>query len=124
MTKSHIILGAAACSGLAWRVHDPIGSYTTLFEAARRPLQTVSASELAAKSISLLLVDQINGILIGLILASIIHLVVWVLKKLMTAIWNRMVSLLFRLRISRLFGSPNSQPTEPSTESQAKLASV
>lgn len=88
MIRSHIILGVAACGGLAWRVHDPIGSYTNLFEAVRWLLQTASASELVAKSVSLVLVDQINGILIGLVLASLAHIMISIVKRSVASIWT------------------------------------
>lgn len=88
MIRSHIILGVAACGGLAWRVHDPIGSYTNLFEAVRWLLQTASASELVAKSVSLVLVDQINGILIGLVLASFAHIMISIVKRAVASIWT------------------------------------
>ncbi|MEM9475274.1 MAG: hypothetical protein AAGA71_08265 [Pseudomonadota bacterium] len=85
MIGRHLILGGFATGGLGWRMYDPKGSYATLFDISHWMTELVSGYEVLTRFISLILVDQFNGLMLGIVIGTVLHLALGGLKQLV--IW-------------------------------------
>ena len=81
MVSKHTVLGVTAALALYWRASDPIESYAALFSVTNWLTNIFMDHELLSNSLNMLLLDQFNGILIGLVLASILHIVISTAKN-------------------------------------------
>lgn len=81
-------LGIAACGLYAWRVQDPKGAYAAFYDATDWLTTAVSNLFVAdgavtgflRNTINLVLVDQVEGFLIGIAFVTVIAAVLWPVK--------------------------------------------
>jgi len=81
MITKHTVLGIIAASGLAWRVADPAGSYAHLYKLSTLVTEFVAGSPLVSRVLSLVLLDQFNGVLIGIVFTALIQLFVLLIRR-------------------------------------------
>lgn len=81
-------LGIAACGVYFWRIQDPKGSYSAFFDATDW-LTTTASSLFVADSavtgflrnvINLVLLDQVEGFLIGMVFVTLLAAILWPIK--------------------------------------------
>ena len=89
MKTANTVLGLVAALALCWRIFDPTGSYAFLFDVVSWAADTFTSSGLLINSISMLLLDQLNGILIGLCLTSIVRFICLVVHNSVTFLLRR-----------------------------------
>ncbi len=81
-------LGIAACGIYYWRVQDPKGSYAIFYDATDWLTRNVTSLFVAdgaitnflRNAINLVLVDQVEGFLIGVAFVTLIAAILWPLK--------------------------------------------
>ncbi len=92
-----LLPAALAATGMWWRIQMPLESYATLIElsnvgtsAAMTIVDHFSGWNLSAgmlqSAINLVLVDQFNGLMLGIIVSSFFSLLAWVLMLPLRAI--------------------------------------
>jgi len=82
MIGRHVILGGLAATGLSWRIYDPKGSYAVLYDASHTLTDLVSGYEALTRFISLILVDQFNGLMLGIVVGTLLHMLLGGVKRL------------------------------------------
>jgi len=81
-------LGVVACAVYVWRVQDPKGSYVAFYDATDWLTTAVSSLFVAdgaftgflRNAINLILVDQVDGFLIGIVFVSLLAAILWPFK--------------------------------------------
>ena len=84
MIGRHIILGSMASGALGWRLYDPKGSYAVLYDVSHWLTDLVSGYEILTRFIGLILVDQFNGLMLGILLGLVLHGAMDGLRRLIT----------------------------------------
>ncbi len=74
MLGKHFLLGGLATALLAWRMVDPKGSYATLYDASHYLTDSVAGYEVLTRFISLVLVDQFNGLMLGVAVTAFLYM--------------------------------------------------
>lgn len=82
------VLGVVACAVYVWRVQDPKGSYAAFYDATDWLTTAVSSLFVAdgavtgflRNAINLILVDQVDGFLIGIVFVSLLAAILWPFK--------------------------------------------
>lgn len=74
MLGRHVLLGGLATAGLGWRMVDPKGSYAALYDTSHFLTEFLSGYEVLARFLSLVLVDQFNGLMLGIAVGTLLHL--------------------------------------------------
>ena len=82
MIGRHFILGGLATGGLGWRMFDPKGSYAALYDISHWMTELVSGYEALTRFISLIFVDQFNGLMLGIVIGTVLHMTLGGLKHL------------------------------------------
>lgn len=83
MIGRYFILGGLATGGLGWRMYDPKGSYAALYDISHWMTELVSGYEALTRFISLILVDQFNGLMLGIVIGTLLHMTLGGLKHLL-----------------------------------------
>jgi len=81
MLGKHFLLGALACGLLGWRMADPKGSYAALYDTSHYLTEAVAGHEVLTRLISLVLVDQFNGLMLGIAVTAFFYLGLSVLRQ-------------------------------------------
>ncbi len=74
MLGKHFLLGGLATALLAWRMVDPKGSYAALYDASHYLTESVAGYEVLTRFISLVLVDQFNGLMLGVAVTAFLYM--------------------------------------------------
>ena len=82
MLGKHFLLGSLATATLGWRIWDPKGSYAVLYDASHYLADMVAGYEVLTRFISLVLVDQFNGLMMGVAVTAFFYFLVNVVKQL------------------------------------------
>jgi len=76
-----IAIGGGALGAYAWRVEDPVGSYAVFYDLSNWLTGLVLTGEGATawlrNFISMVLIDQADGFLLGMAFMALISLVLW-----------------------------------------------
>jgi hypothetical protein len=81
MLEKHFLLGGLATGLLGWRMADPKGSYAALYDASHYLTEAVAGQELLTRFISLVLVDQFNGLMLGVAVTAFFYLAMGGLRR-------------------------------------------
>lgn len=73
MLGKHALLGGLATALLAWRMVDPKGSYAALYDASHYMTDAFAGYEVLTRFISLVLVDQFNGLMLGVAVTAFFY---------------------------------------------------
>ena len=82
MLGRQFLLGGAALAALGWRMADPKGSYAALYDTSHYLTDLVAGYDVLARFISLVLVDQFNGLMLGIALSTLLYLCLGGLRSL------------------------------------------
>ena len=74
MLGKHFLLGGLATALLGWRMVDPKGSYAALYDASHYLTDVVAGYEVLTRFISLVLVDQFNGLMMGVAVTAFLYM--------------------------------------------------
>jgi|GEM_PF-3874765 len=87
-------IGVIACLLYIWRVYDPKGSYAAFYDVANGLTGWLVAGDgvMAAlrNVISLILLDQAEGFLLGIVFLSLIQAPVWAVRRGAGWCWRRL----------------------------------
>lgn len=81
MLGKNFLLGALATAILGWRMVDPKGSYATLYDASHYLTDFVAGQEVLTRFISLVLVDQFNGVMLGVAVTAFFYVALGALRR-------------------------------------------
>ena len=81
MLGKHVLLGGLATGLLGWRMADPKGSYAALYDASHYLTEALAGQELLTRFISLVLVDQFNGLMLGIAVTAFLYLCLSVIRQ-------------------------------------------
>lgn len=81
MLGKHFLLGGLACALLGWRMADPKGSYAALYDVSHFLTEAVAGHEVLTRAISLVLVDQFNGLMLGVAATAFIYFALGALRQ-------------------------------------------
>jgi len=70
-------------AALSWRMVDPKGSYAALYDASHYMTEMVAGYDVLARFISIVLVDQFNGLMLGIALTALLYMALGSLKQVM-----------------------------------------
>lgn len=73
MLSRHFLLGGAALALLGWRIWDPKGSYATLYDASHVLTEPIAGYEFLTRFVSIVLVDQFNGLMLGVAVTAFLY---------------------------------------------------
>lgn len=85
MLGRHLLLGGAAIGALGWRMADPKGSYAALYDTSHYLTDALAGYDLISRFVSLVLVDQFNGLMMGIAISTLLYLTLGGLRNL--ALW-------------------------------------
>ena len=74
MLGKHFLLGGLATAVLGWRMYDPKGSYAALYDASHFLTDYIAGYEVLTRFVSLVLVDQFNGLMLGVAVTAFLYL--------------------------------------------------
>ncbi len=74
MLGKHFLLGGLATAILGWRMYDPKGSYAALYDASHYLTDFVAGYEVLTRLVSLVLVDQFNGLMLGVAVTAFLYM--------------------------------------------------
>ena len=81
MLGKNVLIGGIATACLAWRMADPKGSYATLYDISHMLTDTVAGYEMLTRLISLVLVDQFNGLMLGVAVTAFLYMALGGLRR-------------------------------------------
>lgn len=81
MLGKHMVLGGLATALLGWRMLDPKGSYAALYDMSHSLTDAVAGYEVLTRFISIVLVDQFNGLMMGIAVTAFIYVILSVLRR-------------------------------------------
>lgn len=81
MLGKHFLLGGLATALLSWRMADPKGSYAALYDVSHSLTDLVAGQEVLTRFISLVLVDQFNGLMLGVAVTAFFYLILGALRQ-------------------------------------------
>ncbi len=81
MLGKHAVLGGLATALLGWRLADPKGSYAALYDASHYLTDAVAGYEVLARFISLVLVDQFNGLMLGVAVTAFFYVALGAVRR-------------------------------------------
>lgn len=81
MLSRQFLLGGAALAALGWRMADPKGSYAALYDISHYLTEMVAGYDVLARFISIVLVDQFNGLMLGVALMALLYMLVGSVKR-------------------------------------------
>lgn len=81
MLGKHFLLGGLATALLGWRMIDPKGSYAALYDASHYLTDAVAGYEVLTRFISLVLVDQFNGLMLGVAVTAFLYMALGGLRR-------------------------------------------
>ena len=81
MLGKHFLLGGLATALLGWRMIDPKGSYAALYDASHYLTDAVAGYEVLTRLISLVLVDQFNGLMLGVAATAFLYMALSCLRQ-------------------------------------------
>lgn len=84
MLGRHLILGGTAFGALSWRLWDPKGSYAALYDASHAMTDWLAGYEVLSRLVSLILVDQFNGLMMGIAASTLLYLTLGGLRSMIT----------------------------------------
>jgi len=82
MLGRQFLLGGAALAALGWRMVDPKGSYATLYDTSHYLTELLAGYDVIARFVSLVLVDQFNGLMLGVALSTLLYICLGGLRSL------------------------------------------
>ncbi|MEM7717742.1 MAG: hypothetical protein AAF222_00935 [Pseudomonadota bacterium] len=74
MLGKHFLLGGLATALLSWRMIDPKGSYAALYDVSHSVTDSLAGYEILSRFISLILVDQFNGLMLGVAVTAFLYM--------------------------------------------------
>lgn len=74
MLGKHFLLGGMASALLVWRMIDPKGSYAALYDASHHLTDVFAGYEVLTRFISLVMVDQFNGLMLGVAVTAFLYM--------------------------------------------------
>lgn len=74
MLGKNFLIGGLATALLVWRMADPKGSYAALYDVSHSLTEAVAGYELLTRFISLVLVDQFNGLMLGVAVTAFLYM--------------------------------------------------
>jgi len=74
MLGKNVLIGGGATALLIWRMVDPKGSYAALYDASHTLTDAFAGYELVSRFISLVLVDQFNGLMLGVAVTAFLYM--------------------------------------------------
>ena len=80
MLGKHFLLGSLATAILGWRMVDPKGSYAALYDASHYLTDYVAGYEVLTRFISIVLVDQFNGLMLGVAVTAFAYVALSALR--------------------------------------------
>lgn len=95
MLGKNFLIGGAATALLVWRLVDPKGSYAVLYDLSHQAAGYVSGYEVLTRFVSLVLLDQFNGLMLGVAMTALLYMMLSSLRR--AASWPR------RLRAKKQF---------------------
>ena len=81
MLGKHFLLGGLATALLGWRMVDPKGSYAALYDVSHYLTDAVAGYEVLTRLISLVLVDQFNGLMLGVAVTAFFYVALGALRQ-------------------------------------------
>jgi hypothetical protein len=81
MLGKHAILGSVATALLGWRLVDPKGSYAALYDVSHYLTDAIAGYEVLTRFISLVLVDQFNGLMLGIAVTAFIYVALGAVRQ-------------------------------------------
>ncbi|MCB9928530.1 MAG: hypothetical protein H6844_03815 [Alphaproteobacteria bacterium] len=99
------VVGLIACALYAWRVSDPKASYAAFYDASNWLtgwlLDAGGLAGVARNVVNLVLVDQAEGFLLGIVFLSVLQAPLWAARKGGGWCWRRVLRLRNRRRAAR-----------------------
>lgn len=74
MLGKHFLFGGLATALLSWRLIDPKGSYAALYDVSHSLTDGLAGYEVLSRFISLVLVDQFNGLMLGVAVTAFLYM--------------------------------------------------
>ena len=74
MLGKNVLIGGIATALLGWRMADPKGSYAALYDASHMLTDAVAGYEILTRFVSLILVDQFNGVMLGVAVTAFLYM--------------------------------------------------
>ncbi|MEO1538004.1 MAG: hypothetical protein AAFR73_09760 [Pseudomonadota bacterium] len=74
MLGKNFLIGGLATAVLTWRMVDPKGSYAALYDISHGLTESVAGYEVLTRFISLVLVDQFNGLMLGVAVTAFLYM--------------------------------------------------
>lgn len=99
MLGKNFLIGGLATALLGWRMIDPKGSYAALYDASHYLTDAVAGYEVLTRFISLVLVDQFNGLMLGVAVTAFLYMVLGAVRR--AAGWPMRVRARSRVPLSR-----------------------
>ncbi|MEM6387890.1 MAG: hypothetical protein AAF718_16815 [Pseudomonadota bacterium] len=81
MLGKNLTIGGLATGLLAWRLADPKGSYAALYDISHALTESVAGYEVLSRFISLVLVDQFNGLMLGVAVTAFLYMMLGGLRR-------------------------------------------
>ena len=81
MLGRHFLLGGLATAILGWRIYDPKGSYAALYDLSHYLTDWLAGYEVLTRLVSLVLVDQFNGLMLGVAATAFAYLGLSALRR-------------------------------------------
>ncbi|MCG6883551.1 MAG: hypothetical protein LJE62_07330 [Silicimonas sp.] len=99
MLGKHFLLGGLATAILGWRIYDPKGSYAALYDVSHYLTDSLAGYEILTRLVSLVLVDQFNGLMLGVAATAFVYMSLGALRR--AAGWPFRVRARTRVPLSR-----------------------
>lgn len=81
MLGKNFLIGGFATALLAWRMVDPKGSYATLYDLSHHAADYVSGYEVLTRLVSIVLLDQFNGLMLGVATTAFLYMVLGSMRR-------------------------------------------
>ncbi|MEL7149828.1 MAG: hypothetical protein AAGK71_03795 [Pseudomonadota bacterium] len=99
MLGKNFLIGGIATALLGWRMVDPKGSYAALYDASHMLTDAVAGYEILTRLISLVLVDQFNGLMLGVAVTAFLYMALGGIRR--VASWPMRYRARTRVPLSR-----------------------